>query len=317
MHSMHSMYSMHDTHSVPNLTSLGSSHVCSDGYPAPRSHCTPTTAHAVPPQSRSHANLLNGRLDHMLIWPPTSPLQADEIVMAKKTGPEGLNETQVAERLKQYGLNVLEEKKKNELLVFLGTDKVPSTPFPRKQPSQSSSFSSGVFGALGGRWQCWCGWCFVARVMTRPEQCRRWLGWLVVAIQAVPFPWHNWHHSWQQCWQQSCAKDPAGGRRSSFGHLLPSELPLRSAQQSRLAAHTADALTRSHSHIHIHPHGYLPTPIHPHGPTHPLTQNACTQTPTRQRSRYRLPSNTRLLLGPHALHDLAGYHCGRDRGRLG
>ena len=63
----------------------------------------------------------------MLIWPPTSPLQADEIVMAKKTGPEGLNETQVAERLKQYGLNVLEEKKKNELLVFLGTDKVPST----------------------------------------------------------------------------------------------------------------------------------------------------------------------------------------------
>ena len=54
--------------------------------------------------------------------PTTLPSQADEIVMAKRTGPEGLTEVQVQERLKQYGLNVLEEKKKNELLVFLGTN---------------------------------------------------------------------------------------------------------------------------------------------------------------------------------------------------
>lgn len=42
-----------------------------------------------------------------------------DIAFAMQTGPEGLSEAEAAARLERYGFNVLEEQKRNEVLVFL------------------------------------------------------------------------------------------------------------------------------------------------------------------------------------------------------
>merc|ERR1712185_196001 len=51
--------------------------------------------------------------------PSRAEADAAALELAQGTGPDGLTAAEAADRLATYGPNLLEEKKKNELLVFL------------------------------------------------------------------------------------------------------------------------------------------------------------------------------------------------------
>jgi magnesium-transporting ATPase (P-type) len=56
---------------------------------------------------------------HDGVYRPTTRTDDEETAWAMATPPEGLSSVEAAARLARYGPNMLSEKKRNELLVFL------------------------------------------------------------------------------------------------------------------------------------------------------------------------------------------------------